>query len=38
MVDNAENTLQFIYKHNTVSSVFVPQGGAWQDYSLRHET
>jgi membrane-associated phospholipid phosphatase len=31
------NTLQFIYKHNTASSVFVPQGGAWQDYSLRHE-
>jgi membrane-associated phospholipid phosphatase len=33
----AQNTLQFTYKHNTVSQDFVPQGGAWQDYSLRHE-
>src|ERR1019366_4197516 len=32
-----QNTLQFTYKHNTVSKDFVPQGGAWQDYSLRHE-
>lgn len=32
-----QNTLQFTYKHNTVSRDFVPQGGAWQDYSLRHE-
>jgi hypothetical protein len=31
------NTLQFIYKHNTVSSDFIPQGGAWQDYGLRNE-
>ncbi|HYU46514.1 MAG TPA: capsule assembly Wzi family protein [Terriglobales bacterium] len=32
-----KNTVQFNYKHNTVSPDFVPQGGAWQDYSLRHE-
>jgi membrane-associated phospholipid phosphatase len=31
------NTVQFAYKHSTVSEDFVPQGGAWQDYSLRHE-
>lgn len=32
-----KNTLQFTYMHDTVSNVFVPQGGAWQDYRLRHE-
>ncbi|MGB9202698.1 MAG: SLBB domain-containing protein [Terriglobales bacterium] len=32
-----QNTLQFTYKHSTVNRRFVPQGGAWQDYSLRHE-
>ena len=31
------NTLQFTFKHNTVSQHFVPQGGAWQDYGLRQE-
>jgi hypothetical protein len=31
------NTLQFTYQHNTVSPDFVPEGGAWQDYGLRHE-
>jgi hypothetical protein len=31
------NILQFTYKHNTVSSDFVPGGGAWQDYSAGHE-
>src|SRR5467141_1355026 len=31
------NTVQFIYKHNTVSSDFVPGGGAWQDYGLSNE-
>ncbi|MEI4884441.1 capsule assembly Wzi family protein, partial [Klebsiella pneumoniae] len=25
--------LQFSYKHSTVSSNFIPGGGAWQDYS-----
>src|SRR5579859_5719651 len=34
---SARNTLQFAYKHNTVSPDFVPHGGAWQDYSLRSE-
>ena len=34
---SAHNTLQFTYKHNTVSRDFVPEGGAWQDYGLRHE-
>jgi len=32
-----QNTLQFTYKHSMVSKDFVPQGGAWQDYSLQHE-
>jgi membrane-associated phospholipid phosphatase len=31
------NTVQFIYKHNTVNPDFVPQGGAWQDYGLSNE-
>jgi hypothetical protein len=35
---SAQDTLQFTYKHNTVSSDFIPGGGAWQDYSLRSET
>jgi hypothetical protein len=30
-------TLQFTYKNNFIDSAFVPGGGAWQDYSLRHE-
>jgi hypothetical protein len=32
-----QNTLQFVYKHNTVSTDFIPGGGAWQDYGLRSE-
>ena len=32
-----QNTLQFNYKHSTVSSDFVPGGGAWQDYSVQNE-
>jgi membrane-associated phospholipid phosphatase len=32
-----QNVVQIAYKHNTVSRDFVPQGGAWQDYSVRHE-
>ncbi len=32
------NTLQFAYHHNTVSSDFVPGGGAWQDYSVKNNT
>jgi membrane-associated phospholipid phosphatase len=31
------NTVQFIYKHNTVNPDFVPQGGSWQDYGLSNE-
>ncbi|MGH9641120.1 MAG: capsule assembly Wzi family protein [Terriglobales bacterium] len=34
---SARDTLQFAYKHSSVSREFVPQGGAWHDYSLRHE-
>lgn len=33
-----QSTLQFTYKHSTVSPDFIPAGGAWQDYSVRHET
>jgi hypothetical protein len=32
-----QDTLQFAYKHNTVSPEFIPQGGAWQDYGVRNE-
>ena len=32
------NTLQFIYKHSSVSADFIPGGGAWQDYSVRNES
>jgi Capsule assembly protein Wzi/PAP2 superfamily len=31
------DTLQILYRHNSVSSDFVPGGGAWQDYVLRSE-
>ena len=31
------DTVQFAFKHNTVSADFIPGGGAWQDYSLRNE-
>lgn len=31
------NTLQFIYRHNSVSAQFIPGGGAWQDYALENE-
>jgi hypothetical protein len=26
-----------MYKHNSVSADFIPQGGAWQDYGLSNE-
>lgn len=32
-----QNTLQFSYKHSSVSPDFVPKGGYWQDYSVRQE-
>jgi len=32
------STLQVTYKHNSISKDFVPQGAAWQDYAVRHET
>jgi membrane-associated phospholipid phosphatase len=31
------DTVQFFYKHNSVSTDFIPGGGAWQDYGLRSE-
>ncbi|MBZ5612871.1 MAG: phosphatase PAP2 family protein [Acidobacteriia bacterium] len=31
------STLQFGYKHNTVSGDFIPGGGAWHDYRLRYD-
>jgi hypothetical protein len=30
------NTLEAIYRHNSVSSDFIPGGGAWQDYALQN--
>lgn len=32
-----QNTVQVSYKHSTVSSDFVPGGGAWQDYGVQNE-
>jgi membrane-associated phospholipid phosphatase len=34
---SSRNTFQFTYKNSLVDSAFIPGGGAWQDYSLRHE-
>jgi hypothetical protein len=34
---SSRNTLEFLYKHNTVAPVFIPGGGAWQDYALKSE-
>jgi hypothetical protein len=31
------NTVQLIYRHNSVNPQFLPGGGAWQDYALRNE-
>jgi capsule assembly protein Wzi/PAP2 superfamily protein len=31
------NTVQFVYRHNSVSADFIPGGGAWQDYAVRNE-
>jgi hypothetical protein len=31
------DTVQFVYKHSSVSSAFIPGGGAWQDYGIRGE-
>jgi hypothetical protein len=31
------NSVQFAYKHSSVSADFIPGGGAWQDYRLRYE-
>ncbi len=30
---SSRDTLQFTYKHSTVSADFIPGGGAWQDYA-----
>jgi membrane-associated phospholipid phosphatase len=35
---SAQNTLRFTYRHNSVSSDFLPGGGAWQDYSVKSDT
>ncbi len=34
---SSRHTLQFTYKHNTVSKDFVPKGGSWQDYGFQHQ-
>jgi hypothetical protein len=31
------NTLQILYRHNSVAADFIPGGGAWQDYALRSD-
>jgi membrane-associated phospholipid phosphatase len=33
-----KETLQFVYKHNSVSADFIPGGGAWQDYGMQSES
>jgi hypothetical protein len=35
---SSSNTVQFIYRHNSVNADFIPGGGAWQDYAVRNET
>ena len=35
---SARNTVQFAYKHSTVSADFIPGGGAWQDYAVQGQT
>lgn len=30
-------TVQFVYKHSSVSPDFIPGGGEWQDYGIRSE-
>ena len=30
------NTLQFVYRHNSVASDFIPGGATWQDYALQN--
>ena len=30
------NTLQILYRHNSVAADFVPGGASWQDYALRN--
>jgi membrane-associated phospholipid phosphatase len=34
---SARNTVQVIYKNNSVDRRFIPGGGAWQDYSVQNE-
>ncbi len=34
---STRDTLQFSYRHNSVSPDFIPQGGAWQDYEASDE-
>ena len=34
---SASDTLQVNYKNSSVSSDYIPGGGAWQDYSIRNE-
>ena len=34
---SARDALQFRYKHSTVSSDFIPGGGAWQDYTWSND-
>jgi hypothetical protein len=33
-----QNSLQFTYKHNSVSPDFIPGGGVWQDYAVKSES
>jgi membrane-associated phospholipid phosphatase len=34
---SATSSLQFGFKNSTVDPAFIPGGGNWQDYSIRHE-
>lgn len=33
---SSSSTIEFSFKHNMVSSDFIPGGGSWQDYQLRY--
>jgi membrane-associated phospholipid phosphatase len=33
----SKNTLQFVYKNNSVANAFIAGGGSWQDYSVKNE-
>jgi membrane-associated phospholipid phosphatase len=35
---SARNTMELVYRHNSVAADFIPGGGAWQDYALQTQS